>query len=107
MPVDDSDFILLSDLSMPSDVEMDISAKSMNTPMNFCNDFDASASTAVSFTADVLIQEVIPVQEKSIENESIPILLQEDQPLLWEMVPTSTNGRKPRLHCSDGFTFTV
>ena len=61
-----------------------------------------------SFTVDLPIDQVIPVQEISLENE--PLIeenLTDNQPVTFEIVPGGTKRGKPRLHGSDGYMYTI
>ena len=50
---------------------------------------------------------VIPIHENSTEDEPIPENLPDNQPVTWEVVASGTIRGKPRLHSSDGYTYTV
>ena len=61
-----------------------------------------------SFTVDLPIDPVIPVQENSIENE--PLLqenLTDDRPVTYEIIPGGTKRGKPQLHSSAGYMYTI
>ena len=68
---------------------------------------DESNDDDPSFTVDLPIDSVIPIHEKSIEDEPIPENLPDNQPVTWEVVASGTIRGKPRLHSSDGYTYTV
>ncbi|XP_050734848.1 uncharacterized protein LOC127007680 [Eriocheir sinensis] len=61
-----------------------------------------------SFTVELPNDPVISVHEKSIENKPLSKEnLTDNQPVTWEVVPGGTKRGKPRLHSSDGHTYTI
>lgn len=67
-----------------SDHSLDESA-AIESPMDA---FSTAADN--SFTVDLPIDPVIPIQEESLEDEPIPENLPDDRPATWEVVPSGT-----------------
>ena len=66
-----------------------------------------NAAEDPSFNVDASIEAVQAIIERSIQSAPVADTTVELQPLQWEVVATGTKRGKPRLHNSDGYTYTV
>jgi hypothetical protein len=68
---------------------------------------DVTADGDNYFNVDLPIEPVVLILERSIREDPIPAVLPEEVPVTWEVVPSGTTRGKPRLHSTDGYTYTA